>query len=202
MPKILSQAGISLADVYDVQGSIAGVEELSSGEVSLVHEMGATIFSERLSHNIRRSGTGAILQSVNFNLVINDLPAVPTRLLGVAVFSDNAVRVLHAAILARSAGDGREIPIWVYDQVNFLAIRMEDAGGGVADHELLLGNVQATMLPTFVGGNEQPQIVNELAFRGTTTAFGAGDVTITALYYTAFSQVGGLSSRGLPIPSW
>ena len=45
MVKILSQAGISLADLYNVEGSIAGIEQLDTRELPIVHEMSGTIFS-------------------------------------------------------------------------------------------------------------------------------------------------------------
>ena len=203
MVKILSQAGNSLADTYDVEGSIAGIDHLETHELPIVHEMGSTVFSERFSTAIRRATSGAVAQNISWDVILTDLPGVPTRLLGVLVFANNAGRVLRASCQVRNDGEGRELPVWIYDGANFIVTRMEDNGGGVGLLEILMGNIQAIQMPNFTGGNGQPQIADQLAFRGTSTGFGAGTVTVTALYYIAFSETGRVpSSRGLPIPSW
>jgi len=67
MPKVLGQVGVSLADAYDIEGSIAGVDELVTRDVSLTHDMAATIFSERVSTAIRRSATAALAQNTLFD---------------------------------------------------------------------------------------------------------------------------------------
>lgn len=204
MVKILSQAGSSLADVYDVAGSIAGIEQLETRELPIVHEMGQTIFAERYSTYVRLANSGNIAQNTDFNIIASDLPRTPARLLGVAVYSDAGARVLRAAIHTHDPETARDFPVWVYDGANFLATLMDD-GGGPAVLDVLLGNVQATMVPNMVGGTDQPEVVDRMAFRGRTTGFGAGTVFIRALYYIASSSTTGsisVSSRGLPIPSW
>jgi len=200
--KILGKGGDSLADMYDVAGSIAGVEELDSESVKVVHEMGATIFSERLSGTIRRISTGDINQSTVFDLTLTDLPGTPNRILGVQVIADVSGRASNAMVAVRDPVAGREFPVWVWDVTDDLEqdIRIVDNGAAVADMELLVPRSLQT--PSFLIGNNQPQGVPDIAFRGQSGAFGAGTVEIIALIYITFSQVGGLSSRGLPVPSW
>ena len=202
MVKILSKSGDSLADTYDVVGSVAGIEQLNSREVDLVHEMGGTLFSERLSGFIRRGITAALNQSTAFDITIVDLPIV-YRVLNVLVVVSNASRVSHCNISLRSLFTGREMPIFIFDvnQDTESNIRIDENGSGVGNRVELNGKLG--MLPTIGIGGEQPQRVGEdLVFRGVTSAFGAGTITLTALIYVAFSQIGGLSSRGVLIPSW
>lgn len=206
MVKVLSQAGMSLADVYDVEGSIAGVERLLAEDgISLVHEMGQTIFSERLSGHMRRSTTGAIIQSTAFNVLIGALPTGVTRLVGVQVYTDNQARVANCCLVLRDARQGREMPIWAWGTGDdFLNVEFEDNGGGVGTHSLLHSRPSVFTLPVVLVGGRQPQQVNELALRGASTAFGAGNVTINVTLYIAFTQLAGgsLSNWGLPVPSW
>ena len=199
MVKILSQAGNSLADTYDVEGSIAGIDHLETHELPIVHEMGGTVFSERYSTTIRRAASGALAQSTAINVVLTDLPAVPTRLLGVAVLSDVAARIGNLGVMISDGN--REFPVWSYS-LNARGIRLIEEGAAVAQYDILRPDVDLLMLPSMCGGTDQPQIVDQIALRGITTAFGAGTVFVRALYYIAFAQIGGVSSRGLPIPSW
>lgn len=203
MVKILSQAGNSLADVYDAEGSIAGIDDLETRELGIIHEMGATVFSERYNTDIRRAPTGVLLQTITWEVFITGLPSVPTRLLGVAVFADTIARVASAAVFAREPDRGREIPLWVWDGTNSISIAFDDEGTG-AVREILVPLTGLNMIPAMVGGNgqPQPQMVSDIVFRGLTTTFGAGNVALTALVWTANAQLGGISSRGLPIPGW
>jgi len=201
MVKVLSQSGISLADVYDVEGSIAGIEQLDSREVSLVHEMGHTIFSERFSTFSRRANI-EVSQSTNFEAFIVDLPSVPTRIIAISVFSDNTARLSGAAVMLREPAEPREIPIWIWDgSSTTIFARFRDAGGNLISHQVMVPTLE--QVPNFVGGRKQPQFPTEIAFRGTSTGFGAGTVECTLLVHIAFSQIGGnISSHGLTIPSW
>jgi len=204
MVKILSRSGTSLADTYDVVGSVAGIEQLESREVSLVHEMGQTLFSERFSTFMRRGLSGAILQNVTFNFLLNDLPSVPFRILGIAVFSDAIARVAMASVALRDPVTGREIPIWAWDAVidPEMRVRHEDDGGGVVQAQFLRPLQPLGQVPHLTAGSGQPQRVPDVAFRGASTGFGAGTVSVTMLLHIGFSQTGGISSHGLPIPSW
>jgi len=201
MVKILSQGGRSLADMYDVRGSIAGIDELESREVSLVHEMGATLFSERFRTAIRRVSSGNILQNTNFDLVITNLPTSISRLLGIAVISDVAARVDHVAASVRTTNGDREIPVWAFDGSSVSA-RFVDDGAPVARYDLL-GGPQNTFIPTFVGGADQgSNPVNQLVLRGRSTGFGAGNVVVIGLFFIALTFTSGVSAFGAHVPSW
>lgn len=203
MVKILSQAGDSLADFYDVEGSIAGIDQLESREISLVHEMGATIFAERFRTTILRAPANAIAQSTTFNIVLAILQDSPVRVLGVQVFTDDLTRVQRAAVHVRSENLARDFPVWVWDGTNGITTTMEDDGAGVATFVLLTAGPSFTMLPSFAGGRDQSLSASRIVLRGATNAFGAGTVFIRALLLLAFpNDRSGLSNRGLPVPSW
>jgi len=201
MPKVLAQAGTSLADVYDVEGSVAGVEQLLSRDVQLLHEMGQTIFSERISAAIRRTTTGAIAASAAWNNLLTDLPAGVTRILGVQVICD-ADRIDFCSV-SISDGVQREIPIWIWDTTTSVVenVRITD-DAAVANRLIMLPTRMGVFTPSLLVGEGQPQRISAISFRGVATAFGAGTVTATALIHIAFSEVGGVSSKGLPVPGW
>jgi len=202
--KVLSKSGDSLADVYDVVGSIAGIDQLHSEEISLVHEMGSTIFSERLSGAVRRATTGNLLQDVDFNVVIDTLPAGITRMSGVLVFTDNATRILRVCVSQRDVVSARDIPVWIWDGANFQNANFEDDGAGVATHSVLTPEPGTSLHQSLIIGTHQPQEVADVALRGRTTGFGAGNVDVTVLFLLAFTALGGgqVSNRGLHVPSW
>lgn len=205
MTKILSQAGITLADTYNVEGSIAGIDQLESRELHIMHEMGGTVFSERFRTTIRREESGNTLQNTDIDLVTTTLPVTITRLLGIQVVTDNGVRIANCVVSLRDPRDagGSEIPIWVYDGATFDTIRvMED--GTIVTREILAPVPGSVALPVFCGGSDtpSPDVVSELALRGRTTGFGAGTAILRVLYFVAFTFTPSVSSRGLPIPSW
>jgi len=205
MVKILSRSGTSLADMYDVEGSIAGIESLESREVTLIHEMGATLFAERYVQSIRRATSGDILQNASFNVVISNMPSSPFRIFNVFVFATVNGRVELASIAIRSEGQSREVPIWAWDSAidtDLLRIRMEDDGGGVIQHRVLVPTASLANLPSMGTGTDQLRQVDEIAFRGSTTGFGAGTVAATMVMLIGFTDIGGIASRGLPVPSW
>ena len=204
MVKVLSQSGNSLADMYDAEGSIAGIEQLETRELPIVHEMGHTLFSERYSSFIRVAESAAIPQSVAFDVVLSDLPAGPFRIFGIAVSGTPASRVALASVAVRDPGNGREIPIWMFDSSSDveIGVRYSDDGAAVATRNFLRPVQLLEAIPHTQTGVGQPQSVRDIAFRGQSSAFGAGTVVVQALIHLGFSQVGGLSSRGLPVPSW
>lgn len=204
MVAILGDAGKSIADLYDVEGSIVDIRELHTAELPIVHEMGATLFSERYSGFLRNATSGAIIQSTAFNVVIDSLPAGPFRIYGVTVFINNAGRIDFASVAIRNPLDGREMPIWIWDSSTDaeVRVRFSDDGAAVGTQLFLQPNAGNVIFPQLIAGLGQPQDVRDIAFRGISTAFGAGNVTCDLLVHVGFSQVGGLSSRGLPIPSW
>jgi len=201
MPKIQAQTGTSLADIYEIQGSIAGVEELESRGVSLVHEMGDVIFSERFSTQLVILETAAILQSAAFDVVNTTLPEFPGRILGAYVFAD-AARVDNVCLAIRDPASVEEMPLWSWNGAIDDALTIRLSHGGAPGAVIALRPDVVFNLPSFFGGSGQRVTVPEIALRGTTTAFGAGDVTVTAVVYIAFGEQGGIGSKGLPIPSW
>jgi len=203
VPKILAQAGMSLADLYDIEGSIVGVDQLDADSVTLVHEMGTTLFSERLSGSMRRGLSGSILQSVNWDFVITDLPTGIWRVLSVMVVVSPGSRIDHAQLSMRSPRDGREVPFWNWESGNNVesSIRIVENDSAAGNTTILIPS--PTELPAFGLGRGQPQLVNEIAFRGRSSAFGAGTVDATAVLYIAHTQLGGgITNKGLPVPSW
>jgi len=204
--KIQAQAGVSLADVYNVKGSIAGVESLLSEDVQVVHEMGSTLFSERLSGTIRRADSGPIGQSTTFDVILTDLPPVPTRVLGIQVISDDGSRLTSVSVMARDGGAQQEFPLFVWSAAvlapDFISVRMQDDGAAAAAFDVLAPQQSMNRLPTLLLGSSQPQVTSQISMRGTTSAFGAGTVATIALIYITFAEQGGLSSHGLPVPGW
>ena len=208
MVRLLSQAGNSLADIYDVVGSIAGIEQLDTRELGIVHEMGTTVFSERFRTTIRRITTGNVAQNTDWNVELTNLPAAVTRLLGVMVFTNVVARLLRNVISLEDRMNGLEIPIWLWDAAAAnpsSSIAYDDDGAGVAVFDMLHGLASAQFIPNFTGGSGQTLVqggVEDIVMRGRTTGFGAGTVAITAVFLLGFTFQGGVSSRGLPIPSW
>jgi len=202
VPKVLARTGHSLADIYDVKGSIAGVEELLAREVSLVHEMGQTIFSERLSTTIRHRATDPLAASTAIAEIVADFPAAPTRILGVTVLTDNAARLARVSVHLEDPLAERGMPIWVWDGTNNQTIDILD-NGAISAEQMLTPTAEFQKIPNFRIGSDQPQFVENVSMRGVTTAFGAGDVTITMMVYIAFAETGNVpSSFGLPVPGW
>jgi len=202
MVKILSQAGTSLADIYNVEGSVAGIDQLETRELPIVHEMGGTVFSERITGAIRRVQTGAINQSSSFTATLTDLPQGVFRVLGVVVLADTVARTSRAQVSLSNLLNSRDMPIFVYDTTNNVESPIEiEVDGSVVSESYLVPN--PLLLPNLAIGNGQRQTVGEeIHLRGATTAFGAGTVTYTLMVYLALSHVGGIDNRGLPFPSW
>ena len=201
MVKILSQGGRSLADMYDVEGSIAGIDHLMSHELTLVHEMGATLFSERFRTTIRRA-TVSVAQSTAITLDITNLPESITRLLGVQVIADDATRVGNCVVSLSESDDLQDFPVWVYSG-NDEVVRVID-DGSLGTFELLIPNAGGLFLPSFAGGSNQPgdDHIEDIHLRGISTGFGAGTVIVTLLVYLGFTYSGGVSGYGARVPSW
>jgi len=201
--KILSQSGNSLADIYDVEGSIAGIDTLETRELPIVHEMGGTIFSERLTGGMVRLTSTALAQNIAWNVVFEVVTTTMSRVMGVLVFADDSTRVVSAQVSIREPVDGREMPIHIWDSnEDRVTLRMVDDGAAVAVFDAMLSSMNGPTVPSMMLGGAQPSPINEIAFRGLTTGFGAGTVVCTALIYLLHASVTGLSSRGLPLPSW
>lgn len=202
--EVQSQAGVSIADVYDVKGSQAPVERLDISEIKGVHEMGQTVFSERFSTTVRRLSAGAIGQSTAWDTVFSDLPAGVSRVLGIAVTSGGVNgRIARTNLMASDPAALREFPLFVWDTANDIETTVQMVDGGAPTGVGMLIPVNAYPLQlSIITGADQPQRVPNITFRGVTAAFGAGTVTPVAWIYLGFSAIGGISSRGLPFPSW
>jgi len=206
--KVLGQAGISIPDVYDVVGSQAPIDRLSSEEPQYVHEMGSTIFSERFSGQIGRNPTGDIDQNVTIGTIITGLNAPINRLHGLSVWNagnNTVARLLRLAIYSR-APDGASTPlerenlIWIWDGTVTAATNMDE--GTVATVEYLNPVAALTQLPAMQTSQVQPLAVPEFAMRGRTLGFGAGTIELILNTHFGFAEIIGVSSYGLPIPSW
>jgi len=209
MGKILSQSGISLADVYDVEGSIVGVDQLVTEEVQLVHEMGATIMAERLqSFFVRLQVTPS--QGAGWTLSSGQLPDCANRVLGAGVFIPlaNTTDISHASLSIQNPVISREMPFWTWDASigdDEVDMRWNDDGAGIANVKVLRSQVVTTpTLITRVGVSRNMPVIR---FSGETTAFGAGTVTVTAIVHLirptpSVVAPGEPSSHGLPIPGW
>ena len=204
MSKILTRSGESLADLYEVEGSIAGIEQLETRELPIVHEMGSTVFSERIGGIIRRADPGALTQNNAFDTTLaTNFPGV-WRVINVTLLATVAARVSHVQVSLRDADSGREVPLVAWDSGSDIEIlvRIVENGGAAANQLFLRVLGTPPYLPVLAFGAGQRDQVQEIVFRGATLGFGAGTVDVTALIYVAFTHAGGLSSRGLPIPSW
>ncbi len=205
MPKILSQAGISLADAYDVEGSIAGVDQLISQDVSLVHEMGAQMFSERCLAFYERITTGAIAQNIAFDVEATiAFPDSPNRILKVLLVSDTN-RITLAQVSQRTVVG--EMPLIIWDAADDVVSQMRYRIGAAATATVFYLRPGLDLTPTMLMRTGDEGIMPTLFLRGLTSGFGAGVVTLDAFIHVARAnptspQPGHPSSHGLPRPSW
>jgi len=208
LTKVLGQAGTSLADIYDVEGSIVGVEQINAQDVSAVHELGACINSERMGLSILRLSTGSLTQTITFDITVPlaDMIGI-TRILGIFVFADGD-RVLTANVNMINENGQDEICLWWWDPSTDLAL----AGrvlvlGSVGSRTILRPSSLLGNVPTLSAGPGQRAQVGGISLRGITTTFGAGTVEITAHVLIATADVTGTgvgapSNKGLPLASW
>ena len=208
MARVLGKAGVSLADVYDVEGSVSGVADLRSEEVQTVHEMGATIFSERLNAAITIITTGAIAQNIDFGVGLAQ-PLTVRRIVALVVIASTAGRTARAqvSITGGEAGSQTECPLFSWESGTGTdlerELRIEVDGVAAAHHQLVPGPSSIVSVPSFVVGSQGPIVdQSRVIMRGRTGAFGAGTVVVRCVLYQAFSEVEGISSFGLPVPSW
>jgi len=202
--KILSPAGESLADLYQIEGSTIGVVDLDATKIHLLHEMGATILSERIGGAVRRFTTGAIAQNTDFGSTITNLPAGISRIMGASLLADTAARVSYASLLIRNPGEAREMPLHVWDSANDVetTIRIEDNAAGPGILFQLTPSVVPNSPSMLINRSPPALSMQDFALRGRTLGFGAGTVTVIALIYIAFGNTTALSARGMTIPSW
>jgi len=201
--RVLSQSGTSLADAYDILGSIAGIETLETEEVRVVHDLAQTLTMERMRARISVFGGGAShAQNTAFAVALNPLTASPARIIGITVEVDETSRLTHCNVCVRDPLNATEMPLWVWDGTNEDIIRMDD-GTALANQIVLRPSEFYKPLPCTLYGIDLPEHVNQFRLRGLTSGFGAGTVTVTVQLYSSFIDApGALSSRGVPVPSW
>lgn len=198
-PKILSKAGESLADLYDVKGSVAGVEELNSRDVGLQHEMGGTIFSERLRTDIIRNAPIVVAQNVTTDDTYSSFFVDrPSRIMSIEMLTDDESRLLQVTMAIRTSPT-QEIPIWAWQLTDqSLPVRFIDAGSS-ATMQLLINQMPMTFPSMLVGDQNR---VPRLGIHFISSGFGAGTVSLTTIIHTLHVEEEGISSHGLPLPSW
>jgi len=216
LAKILSQAGISLADTYEVEGSIVGIDTLESRELPIVHEMGATIFSERLTTHIIRISSGVIAQNDDFDIASAPFADCANRVLGVEFIADVAGRIDNVALMLLDPNtlNNPEYPIATWNSAaattagaasNEATIRFNNAGAGPAAMSYLRPNLERNQM--LIARMGVAVGMPTLILRGTAAAFGAGNVELVAFVYIARPNPLNItpaspSSHGLPVPSW
>lgn len=203
MSKILSQAGSSLADIYDVEGSIAGIDTLETRELPIVHEMGATVFAERLSGSVLRMTSTAVAASTVWNITVAP-PAGIYRVLAVYVEAD-AARCEHVQVSLRSIDANNDFPIFIWDQTNDIEseIRIIENNTALATNFALIQTSPQMSGPTLgISRGQRGRTGEQIIMRGVSTAFGAGTVEVVAHVHVAASETTSINSIGVPIPGW
>lgn len=207
MPKILSQAGTSLADVYDVAGSIAGVDFLDSNDVQLTHEMGGEIHSERLLGHTITVSSGAVASGANWDVDFETIPDCWNRIMGVYVTASVASEVEHCNVNLRPRATlANSFPIWWWD--GFADgegdLRIMQAGS-TATRINLIPRPAAQPFQYIMGRTGLEKQLPFLTFSGQAQT-GAGVTCLATIYLarpdTVEPAAGDPSSHGLPIPSW
>lgn len=205
--KILSQAGTSLADVYDIEGSVAGLHSIDVDEIKGVHELGGQIHSERLVAFLTTQTTGGVLQNTTFANTSGSFPDSINRIMHLSVLASVGARLAHVSVAFQDTASGREIPIWVWDNADDRdqAIEWSNDGAGATTVQHL--STLVTHLPTLMTRVGTPRLMGALILRGLTSGFGAGTVTVFLVTQIlrpnpAVVVPGDPSSHGLPIPSW
>jgi len=207
--EIQGDSGKSLADIYDVKGSVVSLEEVDAQVIAGVHDMGGLILSERMGSSINLLQTGDLLQTVDILVTgATQFPGI-TRILNLYVFADAASRVEQVSINVASEDGAREVPIWVWDSGNDAAFpqRIRTPGGAYAVFTALRSLDPMQSLPGMLFGAGQRAQVGHLTMTGTTLTFGAGTVEVFMVAQIATADilgtgVGSPSNVGLPIPSW
>jgi len=204
--EVLSQAGTSLADVYDVEGSIAGIERLDIDEIKGVHDLGPQIHSERVLTFMLVATSGNIAQTLPFTAALAGFPDSINRVLSIFVVANTAARVSQASVEITDPASGAGQVLWNWDSVNDIEGGV-DVGGFLGQIALrpatpLVGGVPNLITRTGVSG-----LMPSITLRGQTLTFGAGTVNVRAFIQVARPDRGNPapgepSSHGLPIPSW
>jgi len=207
--KILAQTGTSLADVYDIEGSIVGVDELEAHEVNVVHDLGPQIQSERLRSFIEVIDGGVVAQNITWGVALLPFPDCVNRIVTISVVSDVDSRILNCSVALKEGSSAIEYPLWVWDQTDDeTSPYIWDDGSGSAVFNMMrpIHNLPGGVPCIATRGGDASDMPN-LIFRGTSTGFGAGDVRARAIIQvirptSRVPAAGEPSSHGLPFPSW
>lgn len=207
--KILSQAGVSLADVYDIEGSVVGLEELDVTGIKGVHDLGPQIHSERLNVFGLTADSTALAQDTNWDVELGAFPDSINRILSITAVADVSGRVNHCVVSINDPQSNADHPIWIWDNTDDASSQMRwNDGGGVAT-VFALRPIQNLLggAPTLLARTGASAAMPSLFFRGRTASFGAGTVQVQALIQVIRPDAGAPppgapSSHGLPIPSW
>jgi len=210
MPKILSQAGISLADSYDIEGSIVGVDNLDANNVALVHEMGATIQSERLETHVIQINSGVLEADDTFDIDITTIPDSINRILGIYVTVDVTARMDFCSVALRPRDlTADAFPLWSWDTDTDIEVDIRIMQGGTTANRLMLVPTEKAQYAFQVimtrGG--LGLAIPFISFSGVAKGFGAGELNAAAHVLlcrpdAVTPAAGEPSSHGLPIPSW
>ncbi len=204
--KVLSQAGVSLADIYDVEGSIVGIDALDVEDIKGVHDLGPLIHSERLQTFMLRADSTAVAASTVWNISLAAIPDSINRLLSISVFADVGARVDHCQCSIGDPESGLDHVIWAWDSAVDSVINLREFGAVVnllRPVTVLSGGLPNLLTRTGASGTRMPNLI----FRGVSTAFGAGTVRAQAMMQICRPDPGAPtpgepSSFGLPLPSW
>jgi len=211
MPKILGQTGASLADTYDVEGSIVDVDFLDANDVKLFDEMGGRAFSERLETHVIAIASGAIDQSDNWDVDMVTVPDSINRILGIYVTVDVTARVdfCSIALRPRDAAGANAFPLWSWDTDTDIETDIRIMQGGTTADRLMLTPTEQSQYPfqTIMSRTGTVRLLPFISFSGVTKGFGAGSLNAVAHILlcrpdAVTPAAGDPSSHGLPIPSW
>jgi len=207
MPKILSQSGVSLADTYDIEGSIVGVENLETQDVNLFDEMGGRVFSERLQSFFIRPATGDIAQNILFtDITAGGIPDSPNRVLGICVIA-TADRIDHVQVSLFAPQTEQDLVIFAWNTATDVTVPILYEDEGVVTTMFLLSPAYQIIVPAMILRVGVSKAMMEIKMRGLTTGFGAGTVECFAVVHIARANegnpaAGAPSSHGLPLPGW
>jgi len=188
------------------------IDEVKDQEgVNLVDELGSRVFSERLVSHIITIASGAIAQSLTWDVPSVTIPDSINRILGIMVFVDVTARVDFCSVSVRETPvsvASNSIPLWAWDSAVDVEYNLRSLQAGSTQNRITLAprpalnGFQSMMLRTGIG-----RIMPLLDFNGVTNAFGAGTLNASARIYlarpdTIAPSAGEPSSHGLPIPGW
>lgn len=201
-----NDVGRSIAKLYDSPEQLRAGAELTDREIVLTHDMGQQVFAER-HRVVHRQATFAVAQSTAFDQLIDGLPE-QFQVLGVQVTVDTNGAIANLAVHAENEGHTLSNALFYWESAGGSSTVIRVAPGG--DTNVLLPSaVCAALFPNrnlVLSRNTREATGGiALAVRGTTTAFGAGNVTITArLLLAFFNRQNSTMPLGAvaPFPSW